>query len=55
MDIQATQDGDYSWILQVKDPFSQHIWLAALKDKSSAEVAAALKLWFSANGHPRKL
>jgi hypothetical protein len=55
MDMRSTADGDYSWILQVKDPFSRYICLYALKNKSSTEVAAALKLWFGQHGHPRKL
>jgi len=41
--------------MQIKDPFSRYIWLVALKNKSLAEVAAALKLWFGANKHLKKL
>jgi hypothetical protein len=55
MDMRATQDGEYSWIAQLKDPFSKYCWLYPLKNKSSAEVAAVLKQWFGQNGHPKKL
>jgi hypothetical protein len=55
MDMWATKDSDYAWIAQLKDPFSRYIWLYPLKNKSSAEVAAVLKLWFGANGHPKIL
>ena len=55
MDMRASQDSEYSWILQMKDPFSQYIWLIALKNKSLAEVVAALKVWFGTNWHLRRL
>ena len=55
IDMQATQDSDYSWIAQLKDPFSRYCWLFPLKNKLSAEVAAVLKSWFGQNRHPRKL
>jgi hypothetical protein len=55
INMRASRDGNYAWVLQMKDPFSQYIWLYPLRDKSSAEVAAVLKQWFRANGHPRKL
>jgi hypothetical protein len=55
MDFSSMADGDFKWILQVKDPFSRYIWLYALKDKSAASVCAILKIWFGQNGLPTKL
>jgi hypothetical protein len=52
MDFQSLSDGEYSWILQIKDTFSQHVWLYALKTKSSKEVRNALMHWIRQNGHP---
>src|SRR5277367_81347 len=52
MDFQALSDGEFTWILQIKDTFSRHIWLYALKDKSSKEVGNALAHWIGENGHP---
>jgi hypothetical protein len=40
--MRKDKDGEWEWILQVKDHFSRFIWLFALKDKSSVGVAAAL-------------
>jgi hypothetical protein len=39
----------------MKDPFSRYIWLIALRNKELTEVVAALKIWFGANGYPRKM
>ena len=42
MDFQALSDGEFNWILQIKDTFSRHIWLYALKNKSSEGVWDAI-------------
>jgi hypothetical protein len=52
MDFRSLSDGEYSWILQIKDTFSRHVWLYALKNKSSEEVRNALMHWIGQNGHP---
>jgi hypothetical protein len=48
-------DGDYCWILQIKDTFSKYIWLRPLINKEAATVAAEMEPWFGDNGVPRKL
>jgi hypothetical protein len=45
MDMRASQDGEHKWIMQIKDHFSRYVWLYPLKNKSSDEVAGALKTW----------
>lgn len=52
MDFTSQPDGEYNWILQIKDHFSRMIWLFPLKDKSSLEVATALKTWMAWCGQP---
>jgi hypothetical protein len=52
MDFRADCDGDYKWIMQVKDHFSRYVWLFALYGKDSEEVAAHLKQWIGAFGEP---
>lgn len=52
MDYRSLSDGEYTWILQIKDTFSRHVWFYALKDKSSKEVANALAQWIGQNGNP---
>jgi hypothetical protein len=52
MDFRSLADGRYKWILQVKDTFSQHIWLYALEDKGSEEVYNAIVDWIGQNGNP---
>jgi hypothetical protein len=52
MDFRTLSDGEFNWILQIKDTFSRYIWLYALKDKSSEEVGNALAHWIGGNGHP---
>jgi transposase InsO family protein len=53
MDFRADADGQYKWILQIKDHFSRYIWLFALREKDSKEVAHCLEWWISAFGEPR--
>jgi hypothetical protein len=43
MDFRSLADIEFKWILQVKDTFSQYIWLYALIDKSSKEVVKCIK------------
>ena len=35
IDFRSLSNSKYTWILQIKDTFSQHVWLYALKNKSS--------------------
>jgi hypothetical protein len=48
-------DGEYKWILHIKDTFSKRVWLRALKDKSAKSVEAELELWCDENGNPENL
>jgi len=43
MDFTSQPDGEYHWVLQLKDHFSRMIWLFPLEDKSSQEVANSLR------------
>jgi hypothetical protein len=52
MDFRSLTNSKFIWILQVKDTFLQYVWLYALKDKSSKEVANALAQWIGQNGNP---
>jgi len=38
MDFQSLADGWFKWILQIKDIFSQYIWLYALEDKTAKAI-----------------
>jgi hypothetical protein len=55
MDMRATADGDYKWILQAKCQFSREVELTALKTKTSHKVAGAMRGYFSRYGYPQKL
>jgi transposase InsO family protein len=54
MDFTSQPDGEYKWVLQLKDHFSRMIWLFPLKNKGSAEVAIALRSFFAWCGQPRR-
>jgi len=54
MDFRGNPDGEYKWILQIKDHFSRFVWLFAMKDKESATVEKILREWFHNNGIPIK-
>jgi transposase InsO family protein len=54
MDFTSQPDGEYTWVLQLKDHFSRMIWLFPLKDKGSTEVANALRTFISWCGHPKR-
>jgi transposase InsO family protein len=51
VDFRSQPDGEFQWVLEVKDHFSRHIWLFAIKNKSSLEVARCLKTWIAWCGH----
>ena len=55
MDFTSQPDGEFQWVLQLKCHFSRYIWLYALVDKSSTEVAQVLRRWLSDNGHPARM
>jgi len=55
MDFRTTPDGEYTWILQIKDTFSRYIWLYGLKDKSAPSVYAILLAFFGQVGYPLKM
>jgi len=50
MDFTSQPKDGYKYILQVKDHFSRMVWLYALHEKSSGEVARCICIWFSLNG-----
>ena len=54
MDFRGNPDGEYKWILQIKDHFSQFVQLFPMKDKESAIVERILREWFHLNGIPIK-
>jgi transposase InsO family protein len=54
MDFTSQPDGEYKWVLQLKDHFSRMIWLFPLKDKGSTEVAIALRTFLAWCGRPRR-
>jgi hypothetical protein len=45
-------DGEYKWILQIKDAFFKRVWLCPLKDKTANSVKAELETWCEENGDP---
>jgi len=55
MDFRSQADGEYKWVLQIKDTFSRYIWLYALIDKSAPSVMAVLLVWLDQNGYMSKL
>lgn len=55
MDFRSNKDGDYSWIIQIKDHFSQYVWLHPPKEKKSEGVASVMANWFMYNGYPKIL
>jgi hypothetical protein len=54
MDFRSNPDGNYKWILQMKDHFSRFVWIYAMKDKESVTVGRILRNWFYTNGNPKK-
>jgi len=55
MDFRSQADGEYKWVLQIKDTFSRYIWLYALIDKSALSVIAVLLVWLGQNSYMSKL
>jgi hypothetical protein len=55
IDYSTTPDGNYNWVVQIKDHFSCFIWLEALKDKTALSVANIFSQWIGRNGKPRKV
>lgn len=46
-------DGEYKWILQIRDHFSKYCALYPLKQKTAEEVAAAVLQWIHYYIYPR--
>ena len=55
MDMRLMKDGEFLWILQIKDHFSCYMWLHALKLKKAAPIAEIMSTWFMYNGYPEIL
>jgi len=53
--MRATPHNGYHWILHIKDHFSKYTFLYALRDKTSAGVAACIAQWLVVVGIPRIL
>lgn len=51
----AIADGEYKWILQMKDHFTKMVWLQPPKDKTALAVSVELEKWMDEHGEPRKL
>lgn len=55
VDFRHEPDGQYKWILHVKDHFSKFTSLYALKSKTSEEVAGSIAQRIGMLGHPEIL
>jgi hypothetical protein len=44
MDFSTISDGEYKWILQMKDHFTKMVWLRPLKNKTALSVAIELEI-----------
>jgi putative transposase len=53
MDFRTDADGEFEWVMQMKDHFSRFIWLDALEGKDSEEIAAKIEKWMGENGEPQ--
>ena len=52
--MRSEPDGEYKWILQIRDHFSKYCALYPLKQKTAEEVAAAMLQWIHHYSvHPR--
>ena len=52
--MRSEPDGEYKWILQIRDHFSKYCALYPLKQKTAEEVAAAVLQWLHHHSvHPR--
>jgi len=55
IDMRADPDGEYQWILHIRDHFSKFSCAYPLKSKESMEVAIALMVWIGQFGPPKIL
>lgn len=55
VDFRHEPDGQYKWILHIKDHFSKFTSLYPLKSKTSEEVANSIAHWIGCFGHPEIL
>lgn len=55
IDMRADPDGEYHWILHIRDHFSKYSSAYPLKSKESTEVANILMMWIGQFGPPRIL
>lgn len=55
VDHRSKKDGEFCWLLQIKDCFSNYIWLHALKNKGARDVAERVSEWIGYCGAPRIL
>ena len=55
VDMRATPDGNYKWILHLKDHFSKFTTLYPLADKTAESVATQIAHWIGMCGVPCKL
>ena len=46
MDLRTIKNGDYSWIIQIKEHFSHYVWLHRLRAKESKRVAKVMANWY---------
>ena len=54
IDFKVLADGEYKYILQIKDTFSRYIQLFPLKNREAEDVAEVLDIWLGGNGYPCK-
>lgn len=52
IDLRGTPDGDYNWILHIRDHYSKYSWLYPLKSKEASEVADRIVDWVASCGEP---
>jgi hypothetical protein len=55
MDFRTTPDRIYCWLAQLKDYFSQYIWLVLLPDKAVLTLVYIISSWIGQNGQPRRV
>lgn len=55
MEFKTSPDERFKYILQIKDHFSQYVWLYLIEFKESEEVVEWMRVWFGNNGYPKIL
>jgi hypothetical protein len=55
MDFRTTPDRIYCWLAQLKDHFSQYIFLSLLPNKEVLTLAYIISSWIGQNGQPQKV